>query len=210
MSYWLGNVARIKGCITSSSLWGEFCLQRSYAWEQVWKTWKCDDKSQACHSSGLVHVLNRLARAGPTQNVPLQASQYRFSRVTPTLKRSPRGFGSRRTIWDWKSTHFTPDRDIFSVPPGHPPFIQLHSISPPLCQASVSHRGTLPIGSWPCREETHSTSFSAILVKISFITGRKFQGTGYIQSFSFSFEWSQLRIKKPLICPSASAKGSSV
>lgn len=57
------------------------------------------------HTSG---ALNRLLRAGPTQKVPLQASQNFLRRATPTLRRSQRGLVSRRTIWDWKSTPFTP------------------------------------------------------------------------------------------------------
>lgn len=53
-------------------------------------------------------VLSRRSRAGPTREVPSQASEYYFSRVTSTLKRSRRGFASRRTVWDRKSTPFTP------------------------------------------------------------------------------------------------------
>ena len=40
------------------------------------------------HGEYMSGVLNRLARAGPTQKVPLQPSQYCCSRVTRTLKRS--------------------------------------------------------------------------------------------------------------------------
>lgn len=166
----------------------------------------------------LAHVscgLNRLSKAEDSwkQKALFQVSQRCFFRVTLTLKRHRRGFASRKTTWDLKSTPFTPYWDELTLLLHEWRSLSLHSVDQHLLSCWPGAlwawvRCALMQFTLQRRNRQIVFLIKEFLVPKFLYYWKEISGNRLHALLLISLVWSQLMIKKPLRFPFCLAEGS--